>query len=356
MRKTRIAGRDSFRGIILCGVVLAASFLFTLPAIAANALFSGTIQRFHYGYLQTFAVVPSATAASGMVGTGPNPSFTVPSKAFAGGTFSYTAAFPGYPFFKAYRTRFMTGGNFAQNHLVPGTSFTLGRANTVGATQYPNALPTSPTQGVISVKAGPNGFGGFWGLYDDGRITGTLESQGGGGGYSDFRFKPLPHGAVPGLAKGNWQDGGKNNWPSLASSNNPTKCCQYSVITNQTNPSQMGGLVGARIEGVGHLTGTIVVSVPSGNYATKVTYIGADARTAAGLNGTISLVAPGLVHNYVTDGVPAVGTGTTGITSLNTGAPDTIQTTLTFLPEPSQFALLGAGMLGLLGLARHRSI
>jgi hypothetical protein len=322
-----------------------------IPAFAADALFSGTVNRLQYGYYTTFATNPG-TGVAATQGGGSKPGFTIPSKAFSGGSFSYTAAFPGYPYFKAYRERFMTKGSFTKSFKVPGTSYTIMKPGNPVTAPYPNALPTTPAPGYIRVKAGPRGFGGFWGAYDKGTIIGTLASPGGGGGYSDFLFKAPPAGAVPGIPKGLDHDGGKNNWTTLPTTSVPqTLCCAYSVITNQTFPSQMAGLMGAHVAGVGHITGTIVVSAPAGGYVTKATYVGTDARTPSGLNGTISMVAPATVQNYLLANPPTFD-GNSSVQQLFGDAAHAVRTQLTFLPEPTQLLMLASGITGLFLLRR----
>lgn len=339
------------RSYLTLGAVLLAVTLAS-PAFAVDALFGGTVNRFQYGYFTTFATVPTTMGAVAQVQAGSsNPGFSIASNVFDGGSFSYTAAFPGYPYFKAYRDRFMTSGAFDAAFKLPNTSYTVMRPNTAANTQYPNALPTNPALGFMRVKAGPKGFGGFWGANDGGTITGTAVSLGGGGGFSDFFFKPPPYGSVAGLAKGLDHAGGKNNQASLPTTSIPqTLCCQYSNITNQTNTSQMRGKMGVHLANVGHITGTITVSGPTG-YATLITYMGADARTSMGLNGTISMVAPALIFNHSLSNVPSFD-GTTQVVSLDVGGPGAVVTSLTFLPEPTQIALLASGVLGLFGLRR----
>ena len=334
------------RSLLFGGTVLVLALLAT-PALAVDALFSGSINRFHYGYFTTFATVApeDQVVAATQGATGPR-GFTIANKAVDGGIISYTATFPGYPYFKGTRTRYMTAGDFSRSFKVPSATYSIMRPNTFGGTQYPNALPTTPADGYMKVQVGPNGFGGFWGIYDGGTLTGTLESMGAGGGYSDFLFRPSPFGAVAGLARGLDHDGGANN---VYASNAQTRCCQYSLITNQTNPSQTGGQLGIRMAGFGHVTGMVTVSGPEGGYATKVTYTGADGRTASGLMGTISMVAPGLIIQYTMVNQPTFDQST-AVDALFAAAPDVTISTLTFLPEPSQLVMLATGILGLVAL------
>ena len=341
----------SKRSVLFCSGLLVLG-LFATPALAVDALFSGSINRFHYGYYTTFANIPTAAPAVAATqgATGPR-GFTIANKAVDAGVISYTAMFTGYPYFKGTRTRYMTNGDFSRSFKVPSATYSIMRPNTLVGTQYPNALPSTPAPAYMKVQVGANGFGGFWGVYDGGTLTGVLNSlAGGGGGYSDFFFRPSPAGAVAGLGRGLDHDGGANN---AYASNPQTRCCQYSLIDNQTFPSLTAGILGVRMHGFGHVTGMVTVSGAIGAFATKKTYTGVDGRTASGLLGSISMVAPGLIVQYTMAVQPTFDQATT-VNTLNAEAPDITISNLTFLPEPSQAVLLGVGILGIGALRGRR--
>lgn len=317
------------------------------PAFAVDALFNATINRFHYGYYTTFATQPSVVGAT--QGGPANRGFTIPNGAVDGGILSYTASFPGFPYFQAYRTRRMTAGAFTKSFKVPGATYSIMRPNNLTDTQYPNALPTYPAGGYAKVKVGPNGFGGFWGVYDGGFVKGDIVTAGGGGGLSYFYFQPVNAANAPGVPSGLMFDGGANNVLN-GYTNAQTICCAHSDITNQTSTSQTAGLMFAVLAGFGHVTGTATVSAPTG-YVTKVTYAGADTRTASGLFGNISMVGPGLIYNYLLANQPTFD-ATTAAQFVFTATPEVVKSNLTFLPEPSQLVLLASGAFGLLALRR----
>ena len=294
---------------------------------------------------------PSVVGAT--QGAAGNRGFTIPNGALDGGVLSYTASFPGFPFFEAYRTRRMTAGAFTKSFKVPSATYNLNRPNQTGNSQYPNALPTYPAGGYAKVKVGPNGFGGFWGVYDGGFVKGNILTTAGAIS-SYFYFLPLPAGgSIPGLPSGIPFDGGannNNNGNSLAA----TLCCAHTDVTNLTPSGARGtqtrGVMFAGVLNFGHITGTVTVSGPTG-YVTKVTYAGADDRTASGLVGNISMVAPGLIYTYSLEN-QATFDQTTEVGNITLGTPEVVITNLTFLPEPSQLSLLAAGVLVLLVLPR----
>lgn len=349
---------SSWIGRVLSGT---ATVLFTLtialPALAVDAMFTGSIHRIQYGYYTTFAASPRSLlqynpgfAVAATQGAPSPRGFTIPSKAFDAGIVSYTAMFPGYPFFSGYRTRFMTSGSFTRDFKVPNTSYTIRPQTNQGTAVYPNALPGTVPLAYMKIKVGSNGFGGYWGVNNGGTLQGIASSFGGGGGFSDFYFRPNPYGAVVGIPKGLDHDGGKNNWPSLAPSIPLINCCAYSKLVNQTSPMINLGIMFVRYQR-GHFTGTATVSGPEGGYATKFTYSGMDSRTPLGLNGTISLVAPGIFTGFLLN-IPPTFTGNTPVQLLNLSAPLFVLTDLTFVPEPSQWFLLATGVTGLLALRR----
>jgi len=345
---------SSLTGRVLGGT---ATVLLTLtiaiPAFAVDALFTGSVHRFQYGYYTTFDAGPPKIPVAALQGAPSPRGFTIPSKAFDAGIISYTAMFPGYPYFKGYRTRFVTSGSFTKSFKVPNTSYTVMASNMVSTAVYPHALPQTIPGAYARIKAGPNGFGGFWGFADLGYLSGILSSVGGGGGFSDFYFKPNPYGAVVGIPKGLRHDGGKNNWASLQPSIPSRTCCHYTNITNQTSTMINLGFMAPHFMNAGHFTGTATASGPEGGYATKVTYTGMDLRTPLGLSGTITMVAPGMLINNLLANPPDFS-GNSPVQVVNASAPSMTLTTLTFLPEPSQLVLLATGVTGLLALRRFK--
>lgn len=103
------------------------------------------------------------------------------------------------------------------------------------------------------------------------------------------------------------------------------------------------------------MTGAVTLSNPAPNAATYTIITAMDSRNTAGTSGTIQLVTPRILYGYGIAGPPPApqdGTGT--VTGLQTGVVGANHTTLNFLPEPGQIALLGIGILGLMGISRLR--
>ena len=153
---------------------------------------------------------------------------------------------------------------------------------------------------------------------------------------------------VPGIPSGIPWDGGVNN----NNNNNTigqTICCGHSDVTNNVNASQTRGLMFAFLANFGHVTGNVFISVPT--LGTTRSYTGMDSRTASGLFGNISMVGPAIIINYTLDTQPDF-TGTTPVQGIGTGTAEIAITNLTFLPEPTQLALLAGGILCLLALGR----
>jgi hypothetical protein len=98
-----------------------------------------------------------------------------------------------------------------------------------------------------------------------------------------------------------------------------------------------------------YTTGMARAWEPLGNTNTIQTATGYDNRTAAGLNGTISMVHPRLVHAYLvsppTSGVPI---------KMVWSSARLRKIDFRFLPEPTTVAMLAMGFATLTGLYRLR--
>ena len=138
----------------------------------------------------------------------------------------------------------------------------------------------------------------------------------------------------------------RHNPVSLADGPNATGGGQR---TNQTT-FQVNGTVWDWDPQLNHMTGTLTsFDMVGGNQGT-FTYFGTDGRNAAGTTGTIQMIAPSLAYSYFLGGSAWDGSGNNPVSSLTTESDNSQITTLTFLPEPAGFLMLGAGVLGLLGL------
>jgi hypothetical protein len=89
---------------------------------------------------------------------------------------------------------------------------------------------------------------------------------------------------------------------------------------------------------------------PNGNTNTVQTTTGYDNRTAAGLNGVISIVAPSLSHAYTT----IRATIPDNPIQMTWSSARMVKNTFTFMPEPTGVAMLAAGFVTLAGLYRLR--
>jgi len=100
-----------------------------------------------------------------------------------------------------------------------------------------------------------------------------------------------------------------------------------------------------------YTTGKVQVWKPNGNTNTIHTVTGYDNRTPAGLNGTISLVHPRLVHVYT---VFSPGSGTP--INMSWSAARMRKIDFRFLPEPAGAVLLLSGLAMLAGMYRLRRL
>ena len=105
-------------------------------------------------------------------------------------------------------------------------------------------------------------------------------------------------------------------------------------------------------QGIGHFTGMFTLNAPGGVYSTTLTYTGADNRSAGGLSGNIVMVAPTLITQFLLPNFPT-NDGLSEVQGLSNTTAGAVRIDLTFLPEPTQWGLLGAGILGLAVLARR---
>jgi hypothetical protein len=99
-----------------------------------------------------------------------------------------------------------------------------------------------------------------------------------------------------------------------------------------------------------YTTGMMQAWDPNGNTSTFQSSTGYDNRTPGGLNGTISMVHPRLVHTYLT----ARSTDPTTPIAMSWSSARSRRINFTFAPEPAGVAMLAAGFATLAGLVRLR--
>jgi len=321
------------RAIYWC---LGVSFcLFAIPAAAAPAMFRGFLEGTSsyapfcmpgYRYLgggPNFSCKQSASeTVSVMQGSG---GFTVPQGVFTLAS-SYTAVFPGYPFFTFEMEFSQTGKGSFRTGYFPKSFMTTLAVDTAG---FPKLSGTTRSA-TIMVTVGSRGFGGnmnlslyrdyYWttagqlGLYD---VTLT--------------FRQLRGRGAP--------------WNSRAGRG------RFVNQTLETTGTAMNPLQVAHVWGSSRFpffTGTIRVYQPQGFQATTWTATGSDTRTTP-LSGMVSLVSPSLLYGY--RAFPDEFGAVVGLTGAF-GAVDKLN--VSFLPESSRLGLLVGGLLGLLGLSRRR--
>ena len=219
-------------------------------------------------------------------------------------------SFPGYPHFAVWNSRTQKAGSFAPGFL---TTITTVQANT---TSSPN-LTMWPRQGMIRLKPGAVGFGGYMGIYENVLYSGSASGQIGIYRFSTY-FRGTPGDDPLGDVSANAVTGMRTQ------------------ITNSN--------IFFTIEGVGTnapwITGTLTITQMDGAYSTVRTVTGMDARTSP-YEGTVSLVSARLLNLFNR-------TGTT-IQNKREGWARTTRINLV-LPEPRRLALLAAGLSMLWGL------
>jgi hypothetical protein len=358
-------------------------------AIAAGALFrvrriywTSNVDSWTSGFLippsgKSAGMSPYQPPASAYVGkTAKNPRFTAP-KSFIKNTTYYFACgpgtfqcYPGYPESKGWYSYWNAKGSFRpQNPNAPQSTTTLRFRTTMSnpnpTTNSPHTAmynPVTPTTtwggrydasrgGSIMIWPGNNRFGGTMRYFEGPNSRGyqliTIE-----GPYSTATFPPsLPLsqqigtgvefvlGEVEGAGIGfRYRLTEPNHAARLVVGTTPEGGLQYYVREAHYLVTRAP-----------YTTGMARAWEPLGNTNTIQTATGYDNRTAAGLNGTISMVHPRLFHAYLvlppTSGVPIKMVWS----SARLRAID-----FRFMPEPTAVAVLALGFATLTGLYRLR--
>jgi hypothetical protein len=264
-------------------------------------------------------------------------SFTVPEGVFTN-QFSFSFAWPSggyvYGYGKPERKNLQLGP-FQANALTPSATITLNATNS----NYPY-LSGTPHEAFIRMKVGSKGFGGPAPIKVRDFYTGTIYARG-GVGFSNFNFTFA----------------GENG--TFGSYQPQNKTAGFSYATNQTlttgggQPVRAGVVAKHNPAGIA-MTGVMTVEAPVGD-ATQQILTGVDNRNAAGTTGRIQLVQGRVFVSYAVEPPPAWPLPETGtVTSLEFDTARVYTTDLRLLPEPSQFALLGVGLMGLASFWRMR--
>ncbi len=324
-----VAGRAMRRGISLASIATALILVASVSA-AAPALFTGVGKQaggiIGIPTLTTTIAGPTPGPNAGTASVSANGGFTVPASAFSRATPGYTFTLaPVYPYVYVRITQMNDAGSFVPNYLTPSVPVVGPMTNAVQP-----AVTGTPRGGFVRVTPGPNGFGGqvamdFTKIYrfDIATSLGILKAkatdvQSFGGG-SVGQFDPGGIGGAP-LCCSTYPSGS----PQLAAT---------AAIGSSKGP---------------WVTGMAFAYDPHGAAITTTTQTGTDARTGTGFDqGVISLVTPRIQYVYQGDGA-----GT--LTSLRDSFSVIHSIDVSFAPEPGSAALIGTGLLGLIGLARVR--
>jgi len=265
-------------------------------------------------------------------------------------TVASTAHIPGYPTATRHYSYFNLAGYFYKsNTYAPSSTTTL--MGPTSTTRSANNYAFS-RGGNIKVTPGVNRFGGTMRMYFapgayyyEGKAIQSV-------GYATYRWNAV-------RTKTNNGNGSTRNIHGYAYSDPqvgpvsgvPQTYTYGSTQQTHTSLQTTGGefvkyQFWAFSSIVPWTTGMVEVYQSLGYYVTTLAATGSDNRTAAGLNGTLSLVQPLQFHNYRT----SAGEVTTSPYHTSWIR----QAKLNFLPEPGAIALLGVGLLGVGGLYRIR--
>jgi hypothetical protein len=328
MKRAILASKKLTIALLTFGVLA----ITPLTALAGNVLFHGHVGAIGV-FTKTWSSIPSASPQ--VLATTPD-GFTLPAGVFSKTGSTYTGTFAGYPYFKQVYDRRNLAGVAYVGGAVSGT---VTRTGASLPQVYPSSGAITVPPGFIRVKGGT--FGGTLPMSRATTYTGTFAAT---TGYSDFGF-------FWGLG-----DPGHRIAAAIigATSGRNTRPIIISTAMNQTIPNKNGGAIWAQPVQVKFKTGTITISNPSPFEATYATGTGMDDRTPNGQSGTIQLIAARKSAAYITTVLPPPGDGTSAIQNQRSGAGSIDTLNLTFMPEPTQAALLAAGVLGLGVLLRMR--
>jgi hypothetical protein len=325
-----------WRVLARIGLVLLATGFFAQTASAANVMFQaerlclncmiqpywGAVQTntWAYGY-------PNPNGPSAIATVKPSGGFEVASKAWEnawGVPFSFSATFPGYPYFKAIATQYWGP-----------IEATLGRHTatfTINMSDYDSTYPYAPNttdKGFVKLFPGPKNLGGEVKTVRTTWYTGTVSAA--GGGFSDFTAD----------VKVNNIDASQLTMVNFSTRVNRTFTDVYNVVV-------------ARAVRPMDITGRIEASVPGPPFTRAFTETGYDNRNSANTTGTIQLVGASMASNFILAGNVAPRDGSGVVTSRVGGGVASSSFTMTLLPEPGQLALLAAGVVGLGLIVRRR--
>lgn len=221
-----------------------------------------------------------------------------------------------------------------------------------GTTQF-NGDYTASRGGSIMVTPGSNRFGGTMRFFGgpNARFYQLITID---GPYTAVTFPPAPTSQQPAATRGPITIGQVTAPPSSAGLRyRLTEPYHISKLITQT-PSGASVYYQKTAQYINTLvpytTGMFQAWQPNGNTNTIQTSTGYDNRTAAGLNGTISMVHPRLRSTYLR----AQSVDPNNPVVMSWASARSRKINFTFAPEPAGVAMLAAGLATLAGLVRLR--
>jgi hypothetical protein len=313
-----------------------------------------------YSYPPATAIISADggfTIPRGIIHFGTNP----PHDAYTGNC-EPNCDYPGYPASIYYYSYYNYIGIFKPDHPEAANRPTTVRRTTTSprftTTQFSNRYAFGRV-GSIKVTPGPNKFGGtmryFWGFNARGYQFVTT-------GYPccekaylhNWRTGVGPYGSPTGalditeyspqLVGGTYVGFGATRVHTR--STEPATRTRFLTTAgdNQYNTRKTVGLWTT----MPWTTGRLEVFQSGGQYVSTAVQTGYDNRTENREMGTLSLVVPWLTHNYLTSFNPTDPI----IAGFHSAAINKVM--VRFVPEPAGMMLLGAGILGVVGVYRLR--
>lgn len=257
---------------------------------------------------------------------------------------------PGYPVSTYNYAYYNYKGFFQPNNpnaaLAPTTIKRTATSTSFTTTLFSNRYALGRV-GSIKITPGPKRFGGtmryFGGLNAEWYHLNSLISPCCERGYGhNFR-----------TASGSL--GFTENSPQVIGGTHPAiqlTRTHTTLTTGSGTPNNPGPLITRMVQYIRTTapwtTGRVSVFQSGNPYTTTIVKTGSDNRTPAGAMGTLSLVVPWLTHHYATDYNPS----DPATSPVHWAGIQTMR--VNFLPEPGGLLLLGAGVLGLVGVYRFR--